>query len=541
MVTDEQVRRLRKLSNTEKNQEIAASKAGMDPTTARRYLGLERLPSELKKDRPWRTREDPFGEVWDAVQQQIQESPGLEAKTLFEWLQREYPGRFSDGQIRTLQRRIKLWRVTEGPAQEVYFGQKHTPGRLCASDFTHMTELGITLEGQTFEHLVYHFVLTYSNWETGTICYSESLESLSEGWQNAVWELGAVAAEHRTDSLSSAVNNMSNREEFNRRYEAVMRYYGVKPQHTNPASPNENGDCEQSHHRFKRAVKQALLLRGSADFPSQAAYEVFLREVCERRNAKRKEAHDIECRFLKPLPARRLESFRSVRVRVQPGSTISVERNICSVSSRLIGDWVDVRIYAATIEVWYAQRKQETMPRLSGRCKHRVHYRHVIDWLVRKPGAFAGYRYRSELFPTSRFRMAYDFLAATASDHADREYLGILHLAARQSEVEVDEALRHLFEVGDGVSLAQVEALVKEGLTPTRVLAVSIEPINLSTYDALLHHKEEWHEGRDEGMETTPAGQPEGTAPADDTRVIRRVGGPGAAGVAGLRALPAGT
>ena len=116
MVTDEQVRRLRKLSNTEKNQEIAASKAGMDPTTARRYLGLGRLPSELKKERPWRTREDPFCEVWDAVQQQIQESPGLEAKTLFEWLQREYPGRFSDGQIRTLQRRIKLWRVTEGPA-----------------------------------------------------------------------------------------------------------------------------------------------------------------------------------------------------------------------------------------------------------------------------------------------------------------------------------------------------------------------------------------------------------------------------------------
>src|ERR1019366_782125 len=146
--------------------------------------------------------------------------------------------------------RIKLWRVTEGPAQEVYFGQKHVPGRLCASDFTHMTELGITLEGQTFEHLVYHFVLTYSNWETGTICYSESLESLSEGWQNAVWELGAVPFEHRTDSLSSAVNNMSNLEEFNQRDEAVMKYYGVKPRHTNPASPNENGDSEQSHHRF---------------------------------------------------------------------------------------------------------------------------------------------------------------------------------------------------------------------------------------------------------------------------------------------------
>src|SRR3981081_214765 len=129
MVTDEQVRRLRKLSNTEKNQEIAASKAGMDPTTARRYLGLERLPSELKKERPWRTREDPFGEVWEAVQRQVEESPGLEAKTLFEWLQREYPGRFSDGQIRTLQRRIKLWRGAGGPPPEGDFGHTQQPRR----------------------------------------------------------------------------------------------------------------------------------------------------------------------------------------------------------------------------------------------------------------------------------------------------------------------------------------------------------------------------------------------------------------------------
>jgi hypothetical protein len=219
MVTDQQVRRLRKLSNTERDQEIAASKAGMDAKTARRYLELGRLPSELNRERRWRTREDPFAEVWPRVREQIEESPGLEAKTLFEWLQREHAGRFADGQIRTFQRRLKQWRATEGPAQEVYFGQKHEPGRLCASDFTHMNSLEIRINGQTLEHLVYHFVLTYSNWETGTICYSESLESLSEGWQNALWELGAVPAEHRTDSLSSAVNNMSNVEEFNRRYE----------------------------------------------------------------------------------------------------------------------------------------------------------------------------------------------------------------------------------------------------------------------------------------------------------------------------------
>lgn len=136
------------MSNTEKNQEIAASKAGMDPKTARRYLGLNRLPSELRKERNWRTRPDPFSEVWDLVQQQMEERPGLEAKTLFEWLQREYPGRYADGQIRTLQRRIKVWGATEGPAQEAYFGQKHEPGKPCASDFTHMTELGSRSPGR---------------------------------------------------------------------------------------------------------------------------------------------------------------------------------------------------------------------------------------------------------------------------------------------------------------------------------------------------------------------------------------------------------
>jgi Mu transposase, C-terminal domain len=438
MVTDHQVRRLRKLSNTEKNQEIAASKTGMDPKTARKYLAANRVPSELAKGRPWRTRGDPFSEVWEPVRQQIEENPGLEAKTLFEWLQREHPGRFSDAQVRRLQRRIKFWRATEGPAQEVYFGQKHEPGKLCASDFTHMTELEITIQGRTFAHLVYHFVLTYSNWEAGTICYSESLESLTEGWQNAVWELGAVPARHRTDSLSSAVNNMSNLEEFNRRYEAVMKYYGVKPEHTNPASGNENGDVEQSHHRFKKAVDQSLMLRGSRDFSSVAEYAQFLKDLMAQRNAGRRERLAEEIQVMRELPARRMESAKRERVKVDSGSLIHVDRNAYSVNSRLIGEKVEARLYLDRIEVWYGQKKVENLPRLRGRTKHRVDYRHIIEWLVRKPGAFENYRYKEDLFPTSRFRRAYDALQENAPSQAVKEYLKILKLAAEEGETPVD-------------------------------------------------------------------------------------------------------
>jgi hypothetical protein len=263
----------------EQNQEIAAAKAGMDAKTARKYLRGGQLPSESRVDRTWRTRPDPFTEVWEEVRQLVDANPGLEAKTLFEALQREHPGRFADGQLRTLQRRLKHWRATEGPGREVFFAQKHVPGRLAQSDFTHMSELGITIGGQSFPHLLYHFVLTYSNWESASICYSESFESLSDGLQNALWELGGAPMEHRTDRMSTAVNNMSEAHEFTARYEALLRHYRLEGQKIQTGKANENGDVEQRHHRLKRAVDQALMLRGSRDFGALAGYQEFLRAL----------------------------------------------------------------------------------------------------------------------------------------------------------------------------------------------------------------------------------------------------------------------
>jgi len=141
MVTDQQIRRLFKLSNIEKTQEVAASKAGLDVKTARKYLRARRLPSEMKSERHWRTRKDWFKEVGPKIREQLSTNPGLEVKTIFAPLQREQPERFADGQPRTLQRKVKHWRATEGPAQEVYFVQEHRAGELCGSDFTHLTEL----------------------------------------------------------------------------------------------------------------------------------------------------------------------------------------------------------------------------------------------------------------------------------------------------------------------------------------------------------------------------------------------------------------
>ena len=478
------------MSKIEKTQELAAAKAGMDVQTARKYLADNRLPSEQKAEREWRTRPDPFEQVWEELRQKIDANPGLEAKTLFEALQRESPGEFVDGQLRTLQRHIKRWRATEGPGREVFFGQKHVPGRLGQSDFTYMNELGILIGGQSFPHMLYHFVLTYSNWEAVTLCYSESFESLSEGLQNGLWELGGAPLRHQTDRLSTAVNNMSEEKEFTNRYEALLRHYRMEGQKIQAGKANENGDVEQRHHRLKRAVDQALLLRDSRDFPSVADYKEFLRRLLAQLNAGRRERLAEEMQYLRALPARRLESAKRVKVRVDSGSIIYVDRNAYSVNSRLIGEQVGARVNAETVEVWYAGRQVEQLPRLRGRGKHRVDYRHIIDWLVRKPGAFENYRYREELFPTSRFRMVWDALREVAPLRANKRYLEILKLAAEEGEARVDEALRGLLEegeIGEGkVTAEAVRAVLRRETSVAPATHIAVAEVALSSFDELL-------------------------------------------------------
>lgn len=469
---------------------MAAAKAGMDVKTARKYLADGRLPSEALPERTWRTRSDPFAGVWEEIREQIETNPGLEAKTIFEALQRKYPGVYDDGQLRTLQRRLKRWRATEGPRREVYFAQRHVPGRLGQSDFTNMNELEITIGGQRFAHLLYHFVLTHSNWEDATICYSESFESLSEGLQNALWQLGAAPLTHRTDRMSTAVNNTAEDRDFTTRYAALLRHYRMEGQKIQAGRANENGDIEQRHHRLKRAIAQALLLRGNRDFTSVGDYGQFLRELLAQLNAGRRARLAVEMPYLRTLPERRLESVKRLRAKVDSGSLVYLDRNAYSVNSRLIGEEVEARLGLETVEIWYAGQQVEALPRLRGRGKYRVDYRHIIDWLVRKPGAFENYRYREELFPTSRFRMSWDTLREVAPQRANRRYLEILQLAAREGETRVDEALRALFEqgeIGEGkLTVEAVRSLLEQQESLPLATEVVVGEVALSHFDDLL-------------------------------------------------------
>jgi hypothetical protein len=489
MVKDKQVRELMKRIQKEQTLSLAAIKSGMDRKTAKKYRNSGKLPSQSKKERHWRTRSDVFWEVWPEVEGFLVTDPSILATTLFDYLCRRYEGKFQEGHLRTLQRQIKVWKATKGSPQEVMFPQTHRPGELCESDFTDMRSLGITINGQPFPHLLFHFALTYSNWESATICFSESYEALSEGFQNGVWELGGVPHKHRTDCLSAAINNQCDPEQFTERYSALMNHYRIEAAHINPGRANENGDVEQSHHRFKLALAQELILRGSKDFRSREQYVSFLQQMLRRRNAARREKVQEELAIIGKLPDQRLEDFTRVIVKVSRNSTINVRHNIYSVDSRLIGERVEVRVYAENLQIWYSAKKVDEFERMRGESNHKINYRHIIDSLIKKPGAFANYRYQSDLFPRTVFRTAYDELRSKSPATADRQYLRILQLAALRGEEKVYEILHQLIRSGESVSDHSVEEMLEQE-EPLTAWQVAVDPVSVASYDSLLDQPE---------------------------------------------------
>src|SRR6266480_6929107 len=467
-------------------QRVAAARAGIGESTARQYEQGAALPSQLKRSHDWRTRPNPFEEDWQWVVSQLERDPALQGSTLFALLCERHPGRYRPTQVRTLQRHIQQWRVLHGPDREVMFAQQHVPGERGQSDFTHREDLGVTLAGVPFPHLLHHFVLTYSNVEAVNICFSESFEALAEGIEKALWQIGGVPKQHRTDHLSAAINNAkAQAKDWTARYEALMTHDGMQPTKNNVTIAHENGDVEQSHHQFKKAVDQALRVRASRDFPTREADVRFLQDLVRTRNLKRSVAFAQEREALQPLPTTALAPCQEVRVTVSQFSTIQIKANVYSVPSRLIGTSVLVRLRAETLEGYVGSTVAFTMPRLIGKQQHRIDYRHVIWSLVRKPGAFAAYRYRDDLFPTTTFRLAYDRLVSRSIERADRDYVRILHLAASTSESEVETALTLLLEASTMPSFDAVRDLVHPPHS-TEILALSTPHLDLSPYDELI-------------------------------------------------------
>lgn len=464
----------------------AALRAGMSRNTGAKYATLGKLPSELQEPRTWRTRADPFEEDWQAVVALITELPELEAKTIFDDLLEGHPDRYEPGQLRTLQRHLRQWRAEHGPPKEIFFAQQHRPGEAMQTDFTCANELEISIAGEPFPHLLCHPVLPFSNWEWATVCRSESIPALKRGVQSALFRLGRTPSFHQTDNSTAATHDLKNgKRGFNREYLALMEHFSMRPRTIQVGEKHQNGDAEASHRALKGRLKQRLLLRRSQDFESVASYERWLREVIDKANCLRRTRLEEELAAMKPISVKRLPEYTLVRTAVSSWSTVRVRANIYSVPSRLIGETVRIRIYDDRLEVYFAGKRQLSMERLLGKNGHQINYRHIIWSLVKKPGAFARYRYREGLFPSLIFRRAYDALAEGRSERkADLEYLRLLHLAASTSETEVEAAVQLLLDEGEGPSSERVKQLVAPA--EPEIPQLEVPSVDLHGYDALL-------------------------------------------------------
>lgn len=476
-----------------KSQEQAAAKANLrSRQTVASYEQLETYPSERKRPRPYRTHADAFAEDWSAIEQMLREGSGLEAKALFEWLCEQKPERYRAGQLRTFQRRVERWRGLH-QSQVASLDQVRQPGETIQLDGTWLTELGVTIQGELFKHLLIHCVLPYSNWEWGRVAQSESLSAVRLGLQSSLRKLGYVPERVQTDNSAAATRRLGVAEEeeatqqrgYTTGYLQLLEHYGLKAASTHVASPNENGDVEAQNGALKRAIQQQLLLRGSRDFDDIEAYEAFLFEVMEKRNRHRQSLLDEEIAVMKPVTATPLATSLMQKVGVSRSSLIRVLKKTYSVPTSLIGKEVTVHIQEWTVDVYYAGQWVERLPSAIGEQRHHINYRHLIDSLLRKPGGFRGYRFREDLFPRLVFRQAWEQLQQWHSPRrADLLYLQVLQLAARTLEEEVAIALELLVQSGQAWELADVKRL----LEPEPVVVPQLETgtVELGLYDQLL-------------------------------------------------------
>jgi len=254
---------------------VAAAKAGISMATAYRIETDPRLPSQKTMSRG-RRRPDPLANVWESeIVPMLEAAPGVRAVAIFEEISRRHLD-FPTGVRRTLERRVARWRALNGPSRDVMFRQEHPPGRMGLSDFTDMNGLGVTIADMPLLHRIYHFRLAFSGFaHAHVVLGGESFVALAEGLQNALWALGRVPEQHRSDSLSAAFRNVDRvtQEDLTRRYEELCAHYGMMPTRNNLGVAHENGSIESSHGHLKKVLTDELLLRGSRDFVDQQAVE----------------------------------------------------------------------------------------------------------------------------------------------------------------------------------------------------------------------------------------------------------------------------
>ncbi len=468
------------------NQEISSVKSGISSRSGRR---IEQYGNTSKKPHDWRTREDPFTEVWESdLVPLLEQEPTLTGLTLWEYLEERYPQRYPYSQLRTLQRRVKHWRATLGPEKPVIFRQSIPPGQQGLSDFTH-PDNEVTIAGQPFKHLIYQFRLAFSGTRYAHIVQGgESYSALAEGLQNALHKMGGVPLDHRTDSLSAAYVNQYEHKQLTQAYEGLCLHYGMTGTTNNPGISHENGAIETAHASLKHRLDQALKLRDNADFASIADYQTFIDRSIERLNRMTRTRFLVEQEQLQPLPTYRFMDYSELCVKVTTSSTISIKRGLYTVPSRLVGETLRVHLYHDKLIGFVGQTKVIELPRIYPKKPteraRRIDYRHVIHALAAKPQAFRFCKFRDELFPDDNYRQLWQLVDQQLSSRdACKWMVVVLRIAAEHAcETTLGSTLLQQAQTNN---LPDIKALQASYLKPTRQSSTTKQH-EVSDYDCLL-------------------------------------------------------
>ena len=471
---------------------VSAAKAGFSRATAFRIDADPRLPSHKVVPRT-RRRPDPLAAIWEAdVVPILKAAPGIRTVSIMAELRRRHRD-LNPNIRRTLERRITHWRAGHGPERDVIFRQEHQPGRMGLSDFTDTSALNITVAGVALVHRLYHFRLAFSGFaHAHVVLGGESFVALAEGLQNALWALGGVPGEHRSDSLSAAFRNLDKAaaDDLTQRYQGLMAHYGMTPSRNNPGVAHENGSIESPHGHLKNALKDALLLRGSTDFDDLDAYRRFVDVIIGRQNAYNRKRIKLEMPSLGKLPKQRTADFEEKTVTVTRSGGFMLNRVFYTAPSRLIGHRLRVRLYDDRLECFLGSTAMMTLrrgqPVSESKGGHVVDYRHVIHALRKKPMALLNLVYRDQLFPRPAYARAFEaFLAATGDRRACKTTVELLSLAHdRACEAELAEALAADVDAGRLPDLAFLSAYF--GPSPASAPLINVDVVPLSAYDELV-------------------------------------------------------
>lgn len=464
------------LRNEGKTQEEIANQLSISRRSIIRYLKSGKIPVYKRENAA--TRADPMLDFFDDAKKCLESNPGILLSELFEYLKRKgYKGSLRSMRRKTSDLRNKL------KNKEVYFQRVPKAGEVMEGDFT---ELQIIIGG--FQKKVYLWItsLPYSNFYFATPYFNCTFECFAEGSVNAFNEFNGVAKKYRLDNLSPAVTKILNGKErlVTQRFAQFQTHYSFAQDFCNPARGNEKGNIEANNKHFKNKLKSIISLE-KLTFISLESFKVFIWKLCREHNQSEVIKRKFKEENLNLLPDLPFKSFRTEIVRISKYSLFSLgtSGHMYSVPSNYIGLSLEVRVYPNLVEVIDLEKVVCIHKRLSGlKGLVSINIEHVIEGLLRKPGAFKDWKYREVVFERPVWKSFYQKLLDSGKE--EKEYLRCISLLKDYDRENITLAMELAMENKMELTSFTLKDLISNEFK--NVLAIPKLPVNLDQYDCFI-------------------------------------------------------